>query len=174
MSAIADFDFEKWCRNPWGRNPLQSITPQAVAGECLAATLLATGHITSDASVDRNNKSSYASLFTRGMKALEITEKEKMFDVACRLIITATSSCLLDLSETLHRHGYKRQRAYVALVILLLQCVFFLPCFQQCSHGTFEHCCSVMCCSFCIAGQMGLTRPLLLGVCGIVASSKHG
>ena len=73
----------------WG-NPSRSIKLQVVAGECLAAILLAIGHIVGDSSAE----GSFDPLYMRARKALEIMEHERIFDVVYRLVTSASSRSL--------------------------------------------------------------------------------
>jgi len=79
----------------WDGKPSRTIKLQVVAGECLASISLAIGHILSGVSTD---KSGYDSLYSKAQQALEILEREQMYDVAYK-IVTSDSSRSLDPSR---------------------------------------------------------------------------
>jgi len=79
----------------WDGKPSRSIKLQVVAGECLASISLAIGHILSGVSTD---KSGYDSLYSKAQQALEIMEREQIYDVTYK-IVTSDSSRSLDPSR---------------------------------------------------------------------------
>ena len=80
----------------WEGNPSRSIKLQVVAGECLAAISLAIGHILSIRSTDASTSADV--VYVKAQQALEIMEQERMYDVAFR-IVTSASSHSLDASR---------------------------------------------------------------------------
>lgn len=79
----------------WGGNTSRSMKLQVVAGECLAAISLAVGHIVGAGSAEGGGKSSSrGSLHASAKKALEIMEIERIFDVAYKLVTSASSRSL--------------------------------------------------------------------------------
>jgi hypothetical protein len=68
---------------------------QVVAGECLAAISLAIGHIVGAGSAEGGGKSSgRGSPRASAREALEIMERERIFDVAYKLVTSASSRTL--------------------------------------------------------------------------------
>jgi len=68
-----------------GKKTARSLQLQVVAGECLAAIALAIGHIVSTGS---------GPLYAKAMKALEIMENERIFDISYKLATSASSRSL--------------------------------------------------------------------------------
>ncbi|KAL7466235.1 hypothetical protein ACHAXS_006525 [Conticribra weissflogii] len=97
----------------WGGHSTRSMKLQVMAGECLAAISLAVGHIVSETSVNTRN-SMYGPLRRKAVRALEVLEQERIYDVAFR-IVTSSSSISLDASRNTPQ---SRLREAAGLIIL--------------------------------------------------------
>ncbi|KAL3826266.1 hypothetical protein ACHAXA_006294, partial [Cyclostephanos tholiformis] len=77
-----------------GGGASRSMKLQVVAGECLAAISLAIGHIATGAFSNGKDTSNYGCIYAKAMKALEIMDDERIFDVAYKLVTSASSHSL--------------------------------------------------------------------------------
>jgi len=97
----------------WGGHSTRSMKLQVMAGECLAAISLAVGHIVCETAVNASH-SMYGPLRRKAVRALEVMEQEQIYDVAFR-IVTSASSSSLDASRNTPQ---SRLREAAGLIIL--------------------------------------------------------